>query len=1366
MITKRILSILYLTLLVFNSATPACLDTLKDFGFKVLDEPVKNENFTFCKDVYELHGACVDINTIKDFFHNLKIEKTRGFLEMLGEINNNLDQYDVIIGDLLDNYLKLSDQQKIMKTEKENMVLKLSKAKEELKERELPLDDELYLNPRMVVGKLFESLSGNIEMKKASSQKKELELEIKQGQELIDELKEMEIENSKDLEYAMGKLDRELVRIENEFEFLIPKEKELANMILKVKQTLEGKGVIEPGTVLIDPTELPQDVDLTEILPNLDEVANLNYEESEKAKEVKEMMIREALGEMEEGERKEEMIKNMMEGKKPELTEEEKIIYEDRKELLLEEKEGKEAPEENDFKVNIGSDDNLIEEFQNSISRDEEKDDEIITQPETKNELDDIKNTETNKDPKVDSNTETKEDPKVDSNTEPTNTETKEDPKVDSNTEPTNTETKEDPKVESNTETKENTSIEENKETTNTETTNTESSNTEPTKTEPTKTEPTNTEPTNNEPTNNEPTNNEPTNTEPTNTEPTNTEPTNTEPTNNEPTNTEPTNTEPTNTEPTNTETNNNEPTNTETNPDSRFANRILEESKLEFLNRTLREVRHKMSKLKEHYKAVESLEEMLIKKYEDSMKSEMETSIEEITTSTEPLDIFSVFRSDFFSMLKEDLSEDIGNLKREVVDFMKKVGGFRKNVNEMEGLLESQEEVDKIVKFMAFGEGEEVDEDKIKSMMEEFQTKTLADHLKDDPVIVNAARMLFSFGDVLGDQGDTLDNLVKDTINTTLNDTQNILGDTQNILTDTLDSLNIENIIKNELQNQLNDLPEEFKDFIPKDFNSLSVEEMREAVKVAPVKVIESRMKELYDKNMAKMKTYQMTMKERLTKIEELLEALLNKMIGMHKADNSSRLQMFTEISSKISTAETNLRQRLKELIGKFDSATEADMLDALKYKIYMLKILLQSMKDVKEKIMKLKTDAETGKDLETWEPILRREAKQLVHELAIDFEDSLWILKKVELNFDTDGVDDMSDLDENIAKLKMLSEMLKFKEDFKAKYRDKEFRNKTLEPLIKMAAGTMCSITAGNASDFFTRNSDGTMMVPIGTTALDFISKHSLSMVNIICVAISPMKMIFEVLEEFPPESMTGYLDMCSYVEELSLCETDFSQCPQEIKEKIITFFDSPLGENKMKNIKLGNIKDNSDKVVIKMNELKSKMDIGESKVGKIEEISNSVKVEIKGEGNNINIRDGKIEINEKHDPEFAAGEEGKEAYMDKQMEDLKKELNLLNPDPLSARRLQETTSTTNNESQYVYTTGDTVNIVAIAEQAGLDTSEVESTLENIPTLSQEEAENFLTNNSTTLQDLKDLIDHPDSVTRMMTGILSLFVLTFFVN
>ena len=129
MITKRIIFLLYFTMFLFRLNVAACVDGLKDYGFKTLETPITNETFSFCKDIYSVHGTCVDQNTIEDYFLELKKEKTTGFMSMLSEINNNLDQYDTVINELLVNYKGLSDQQKVVKTEKEKMTLKFSDAK-------------------------------------------------------------------------------------------------------------------------------------------------------------------------------------------------------------------------------------------------------------------------------------------------------------------------------------------------------------------------------------------------------------------------------------------------------------------------------------------------------------------------------------------------------------------------------------------------------------------------------------------------------------------------------------------------------------------------------------------------------------------------------------------------------------------------------------------------------------------------------------------------------------------------------------------------------------------------------------------------------------------------------------------------------------------------------------------------------------------------------------------------------------------------------------------------------------------------------------------------------------------------------------
>ena len=1327
---------LYICLFVFQDIRGDCLDQLDIYGFDVVETPITDGDFKVCKALFEAQGSCVDLSTIESFFEENKKTKTKSLLDMLAEINNNLDYYETMVKELLQKLLGLSEKQNEARTQKEDFLFQLNDVRSQIMDRELPLLERLLLSPSAVARELDESLNGQIEMEEVDKVDKNLDLELKTGEDFLEQFKEFEVDNAEQLDAVLEKIDLERERLDLELDFYFEKEVALMKMMREAKELLEENGVLDLGSVVKDTSKIPEE-GMDEIFGQLDEVKMSDFRESEAGKEMEEKIIRKGLEEITDEDRKKEMINDIRNDKKPVLTDEE--IKEGFEEKLLAGIKGQEEEEEDDEGItfSVNEDEKMLNEFKRppkNESDNEEKNGE---------EKDVSSGTQLPKSPEVpsDETPKTPEDPSNENTEVPSN----ETPKTPVSNQPGTDETSVPQIPEISGSGNNETNVPTNHLTNESGNTQTNESQTgEPSKTN----EPGNTQ-------TNESQTPEPRKTNESGNTQTNESQTpegsiinvsdNSGSESNE-------NINPGIFIPNNSESESNENTNTPNiSPDSRF----LEESKYDQAKNALRDISQKIKKSKENYKKLEKLEDELIHKFDENKNSEIEKKLEEKIKQSGPLDILAIFRSDVMNLFTEEIKDDMGNLKKEILDLYKEINGFRKNVKQLEMLFEKLEIADKMSDYIAFGDGDKFSDEEVEQHLEQVKSMVLDDHFKEDESVQVAVRMLLEIN--LGNTN--INDFVKD-VNTNVGDlVKDVISETG--IDELKDKANIKDIIKNSLLGELKGLPQEMKDLATADFESMTNEEMMKEKKVLPIRLMKSKIEALYQENVSKMEDYDKKMKEKLDKIEDMISKLLEKVEGLLKNNKPKRTELYTNAKTTLTQAKEKLETRLKELIGKLDLAEDPDLVEALNYKIYMLKVLLDMAAEGLKKIEALFAAVETDGDLTEIFTILKREARQIVYQLNIDYEDSVWIFEEMRIAFDSDEVEDNAEVEENIIKLQTVLEMLKLKDMLKVKYRDKEFRHQILQPLIKMAAGTVCAMAAGNASEFFTKNSEGVLMVPIDSAALDFISMNTLPLVNIICVALSPMRMIFELLGTVPPASMTGYLTMCENVDDLTLCESDFSLCPQYIKEAIVSFLDSPVGESKMENIKLTDLKENSEKAALKIEENSRKMEFKDEGKKRIQIMSNEVKVDLLMNQGNINIKDGKVEISQNMNPEVARDQKTKEEFMQQSIDELKTELKIEAPAPAPAQvaRVLETsasTSTSSNESQYVYTTGESVNLVGISEETGLNYDSVEDSLTNIPTLSQAEAESFLSVNHG-----KDEEEKPNSDRRIVATIMSFLVL-----
>ena len=772
-----------------------------------------------------------------------------------------------------------------------------------------------------------------------------------------------------------------------------------------------------------------------------------------------------------------------------------------------------------------------------------------------------------------------------------------------------------------------------------------------------------------------------------------------------------------------------------------------------------LKEIRLKGKALMNLLKDLNKIKMMKIKEFEKEQESEADSNMDKIINSTEPLDIFKFMRTSIIKGIQSHIQEKFDAIKEETKLFYKDIKAFRQNLDEIEEMVENQMMINKMFDYFSFGEGERIERSELKEMATKFNDKIMTDHFEGKEEIQNAARILQNslFNNILENTNTTnldLNNI--DSITNTINN--ELEGVKSEIINNTL--LNVENIqnqFEKEFVQMFNDLPKEFKGFVDENFANLSPEEMKKELDAAPVRFMEDKIQKIFLNYELKMKEHQGKMEAKLDKLKVMYNTFIEEVATVHKENKPIRMKTYNDALTKLETFANTLKNKLKALDTSIESEQDLSLKKIMKLKLYLFFIIQKQIQDAIIEVKDFKLKTETDDDILLWKPILKKQIMNAFYHLELDYEDTVIIYEELSVSFDVTGTDDLVEIEESIKKLDLALELLEFKEDFKSKYRNPDFRWSVLEPLIKMSAGTICALTAGNASSNFTLNADKELLIPVNMEAMKNLVTHVLPLVNMICTVMSLYKIIKDLNKDMIDSSMTGFVQMCEDISEFTLCENNMDECSQETQEKILSFLDSPIGNNKMNSVKMSDLKNDSDKAVNVLKDKKQKMNFSSSAEGRLNEIrTNVIKVD-SIENANITMDGEGITLSSKFDPNKNKGSETVDSYLDSQYVNIKQSITqeeTTNSETVSARILETDTSTSSGSSKYYYSSENYVDVLDIADKAGLVYEPVESSLSNQPSLSQDEADQFLSNfygdnNSSPKPDDKG------SVARVLSGV-----------
>ena len=253
-----------------------------------------------------------------------------------------------------------------------------------------------------------------------------------------------------------------------------------------------------------------------------------------------------------------------------------------------------------------------------------------------------------------------------------------------------------------------------------------------------------------------------------------------------------------------------------------------------------------------------------------------------------------------------------------------------------------------------------------------------------------------------------------------------------------------------------------------------------------------------------------------------------------------------------------------------------------------------------------------------------------------------------------------------------------------------------------------------------------------------------------------------------------MAGYFQMCENLEDFEICENDFNSCSQEIKERIVKFFDSPIGESKMSNMKLDGFKKNSENAMNAISTKKEQMKKGErsEKKQKLDLVKNNINIQVssdKDSGDMINFSSEGIVMSENESKKFSE-DETITTVVENTFTNLKNQNSQINNNTSSVARLlqdsttqnSDTTSTTSTtssgSSEYYYTSEGSLNLIEIASKAGLSYEASAEILANAPNLSEEEAQQYINDFLNNNEEYK-----PKTVYVISSLIVSLFMMIF---